>query len=73
MKLKMKLTDKQIDKIVVKELNSCLDILTHDLNRVKETNKGYVFDDDPKKDALQIQGRIKAINTVLDYFSIPKN
>ena len=38
------------------------------LKRVKDTNKGYVFDIDPEDDIKEIKRHIKALKLILEYY-----
>jgi hypothetical protein len=68
MKVTIELEPDQIDTLVKADLRSLLDCLESDLERVKEDQKGYVFESDWQKDAKEIEGHIRAFRKVLRYY-----
>jgi len=49
-------------------LNEDLRSFEESLKRVNDTNRGYMFEIDPKDDAKEIKRHIKALKRVLEYY-----
>ena len=58
----------QADSIVVQSLQTLLECLQSDLNRVKEAERGMIFDLDREKDIKEIKKHIKSFKCVLRYY-----
>lgn len=61
----------QVDSIVRQDLNALLGYLRNDLERVKEHQRGYVFEHDWEMDTKEIKKHIKSFERVLRYYGEP--
>lgn len=71
MKVKIQLSDSQVDKLVNSDLSKTLANLKNDLQKVKSSKKGFVFSRDARVDELMLSKHIKAFETVLKFYSVP--
>ena len=66
----IQLNDDQLDDIIKEEMLITVSYLLKDIEKIKETNKGYVFSKDPKVDLLKINALIDAYALVLDHYGV---
>ena len=59
-----------LDKIFIEKMLTTVSYLLKDIERVKESNKGYVFSKDPKVDLLKINALIDAYALILEYYGV---
>ena len=59
-----------LDEIITQEMLSTVYFLKRDIEKIKETNHGYVFSKDPKVDLLKITALIDAYALVLDHYGV---
>ena len=64
----IEICDEQLDKIIKQEMISSIYFLRKDIERIKQTNKGYVFSKDPKIDLLKINALIDAYLLILEHY-----
>lgn len=69
----IELDEEFVDNIVVKSLTDIRNALRDDLEKVIDTDKGFVFSSDPVDDIHQISSLILSINNVLKYYSVPNH
>ena len=66
----IKLIDDQLDEIIKVELLTTVSYLLKDIEKIKQTNVGYVFSKDPKVDLLKITALIDAYTLVLEHYGV---
>lgn len=66
----IKLIDDQLDEIIKEELLTTVSYLLKDIEKIKQTNVGYVFSKDPKVDLLKITELIDAYTLVLEHYGV---
>ena len=66
----IKLIDDQLDEIIKEELLTTVSYLLKDIEKIKQTNVGYVFSKDPKVDLLKITALIDAYTLVLEHYGV---
>ena len=59
-----------LDEIIKEEMLTSIMYLKRDVERIKETNRGYVFSKDPKVDLLKITALIDAYVLVLEHYGV---
>ena len=64
------ISDEALDEIIKKEMLTTVSYLLKDIEKIKETNKGYVFSKDPKVDLLKINALIDAYALVLEHYGV---
>jgi hypothetical protein len=57
-----------LDEIIKNEMIQAIYFLRKDMEKIKQTNKGFVFTKDPKVDLLRIDNLIDAYLTVLEHY-----
>ena len=66
----IKLDNDQLDEIIKEELLTTVSYLLKDIEKIKQTNVGYVFSKDPKVDLLKITALIDAYTLVLEHYGV---
>ena len=66
----IQLDDDQLDEIIKEELLTTVSYLLKDIEKIKQTNVGYVFSKDPKVDLLKITALIDAYTLVLEHYGV---
>lgn len=66
----IKIDDDQLDEIIKEELLTTVSYLLKDIEKIKQTNVGYVFSKDPKVDLLKITALIDAYTLVLEHYGV---
>ena len=66
----IKLDKDQLDEIIKEELLTTVSYLLKDIEKIKQTNVGYVFSKDPKVDLLKITELIDAYTLVLEHYGV---
>ena len=66
----IKLDKDQLDEIIKEELLTTVSYLLKDIEKIKQTNVGYVFSKDPKVDLLKITALIDAYTLVLEHYGV---
>ena len=66
----IQLNDDQLDEIIKEELLTTVSYLLKDIEKIKQTNVGYVFSKDPKVDLLKITALIDAYTLVLEHYGV---
>ena len=64
----IEINDEQLDKIIKQEMISSIYFLRKDIEKIKQTNVGYVFSKDPKIDLLKINALIDAYLLILEHY-----
>ena len=60
--------DEALDEIIKDEMIQSIYFLRRDMQKVKETNHGYVFSKDPKVDLLKMDALIDAYLLILEHY-----
>ena len=66
----IKIDNDQLDEIIKEELLTTVSYLLKDIEKIKQTNVGYVFSKDPKVDLLKITALIDAYTLVLEHYGV---
>jgi len=66
----IRLDNDQLDEIIKEELLTTVSYLLKDIEKIKQTNVGYVFSKDPKVDLLKITALIDAYTLVLEHYGV---
>ena len=66
----VEIDDEALDKIFIEEMLTTVSYLLKDIERVKESNKGYVYSKDPKVDLLKINALIDAYALILEHYGV---
>ena len=66
----IKIDDEALDEIIKEELLTTVSYLLKDIEKIKQTNVGYVFSKDPKVDLLKITALIDAYTLVLEHYGV---
>ena len=66
----IQINDDQLDEIIKKEMLTAVSYLLQDIEKIKQTNIGYVFNVDPKVDLLKINALIDAYTLVLEHYGV---
>lgn len=66
----IQINDDQLDEIIKKEMLTTVSYLLQDIEKIKQTNIGYVFSKDAKVDMLKITALIDAYKLVLEYYGV---
>ena len=66
----IQLDDDQLDEIIKEELLTTVSYLLKDIEKIKQTNVGYVFSKDAKVDLLKITALIDAYTLVLEHYGV---
>ena len=66
----IQINDEALDNIIKEEMLITVSYLLKDIEKIKETNKGYVFSKDPKVDLLKINALIDAYALVLEHYGV---
>ena len=66
----IQISNDQLDEIIKEELLTTVSYLLKDIEKIKETNKGYVFSVDPKVDLLKINALIDAYALILEHYGV---
>lgn len=66
----IKLDNDQLDEIIKEELLTTVSYLLKDIEKIKQTNVGYVFSKDAKVDLLKITALIDAYTLVLEHYGV---
>ena len=64
----IEINDEALDEIIKQEMIQSIYFLRRDMQKVKETNRGYVFSKDPKVDLLKINALIDAYLLILEHY-----
>ena len=64
----IEICDEQLDEIIKQEMISSIYFLRKDIEKIKQTNVGYVFSKDPKIDLLKINALIDAYLLILEHY-----
>ena len=64
------ISDEALDEIIKEEMLTSIMYLKRDVERIKETNHGYIFSKDPKVDLLKITALIDAYTLVLEHYGV---
>ena len=64
----IEISDETLDEIIKDEMIQSIYFLRRDMQKVKETNHGYVFSKDPKVDLLKIDALIDAYLLILEHY-----
>ena len=66
----IQISDEALDEIIKEKMLTTVSYLLKDIEKIKETNKGYVFSIDPKVDLLKINALIDAYALVLEHYGV---
>lgn len=66
----IQISNEALDDIIKEEMLTTVSYLLKDIEKVKKTNKGYVFSKDPKVDLLKINALIDAYALVLEHYGV---
>ena len=66
----VELDAEQLDKVIVEEMLTSIMYLKRDVEKIKETNHGYIFSKDPKIDLLKITALIDAYVLILEHYGV---
>lgn len=66
----IQINDDQLDEIIKKEMLTAVSYLLQDIEKIKQTNIGYVFSKDAKVDVLKITALIDAYRLVLEHYGV---
>ena len=66
----IQINDDQLDEIIKKEMLTAVSYLLQDIEKIKQTNIGYVFSKDAKVDVLKITALIDAYKLVLEHYGV---
>lgn len=66
----IQINDDQLDEIIKKEMLTTVSYLLQDIEKIKQTNIGYVFSKDAKVDVLKITALIDAYRLVLEHYGV---
>ena len=66
----IRLDDDQLDEIIKEEMLTTVSYLLQDIEKIKQTNVGYIFSKDPKVDLLKITALIDAYVLVLEHYGV---
>ena len=66
----VELDAEQLDKVIVEEMLTSIMYLKRDVEKIKETNHGYIFSKDPKVDLLKITALIDAYVLILEHYGV---
>lgn len=66
----IQINDEALDEIIKEEMLTSIMYLKRDVERIKKTNRGYVFSKDPKVDLLKITALIDAYVLVLEHYGV---
>ena len=66
----IQINDEALDEIIKEEMLTSIMYLKRDIERIKETNKGYIFSKDPKVDLLKITALIDAYVLILEHYGV---
>lgn len=66
----IQINDDQLDEIIKKEMLTTVSYLLQDIEKIKQTNIGYVFSKDAKVDLLKITELIDAYKLVLEHYGV---
>lgn len=66
----IQISDEALDEIIKEEMLTTVSYLLKDIEKIKETNKGYVFSKDPKVDLLKINALIDAYALILEHYGV---
>ena len=66
----IQISNEALDDIIKEEMLTTVSYLLKDIEKIKETNKGYVFSKDPKVDLLKINALIDAYALVLEHYGV---
>ena len=66
----IQINDDQLDEIIKKEMLTTVSYLLQDIEKIKQTNIGYVFSKDAKVDVLKITALIDAYKLVLEHYGV---
>ena len=64
----IEISSEALDEIIKDEMIQSVYFLRRDMQKVKETNHGYVFSKDPKVDLLKIDALIDAYLLILEHY-----
>ena len=66
----IQISDEALDEIIKEKMLITVSYLLKDIEKIKETNKGYIFSKDPKVDLLKINALIDAYALVLEHYGV---
>lgn len=66
----IQINNEALDDIIKEEMLTTVSYLLKDIEKIKKTNKGYVFSKDPKVDLLKINALIDAYALVLEHYGV---
>ena len=66
----IQISNEALDDIIKEEMLTTVSYLLKDIEKIKKTNKGYVFSKDPKVDLLKINALIDAYALVLEHYGV---
>lgn len=66
----IQINDDQLDEIIKKEMLTAVSYLLQDIEKIKQTNIGYVFSKDAKVDVLKITALIDAYVLILEHYGV---
>lgn len=66
----IQISDEALDEIIKEEMLTSIMYLKRDVERIKETNRGYIFSKDPKVDLLKITALIDAYVLILEHYGV---
>ena len=66
----IQISNEALDDIIKEEMLTTVSYLLKDIEKIKETNKGYVYSKDPKVDLLKINALIDAYALVLEHYGV---
>ena len=66
----IQISNEALDNIIKEEMLTTVSYLLQDIEKIKKTNKGYVFSKDPKVDLLKINALIDAYALVLEHYGV---
>ena len=66
----IQISNEALDEIIKEEMLTTVSYLLKDIEKIKETNKGYVFSVDPKVDLLKINALIDAYALILEHYGV---
>lgn len=66
----IQISDEALDEIIKKEMLTTVSYLLQDIEKIKQTNIGYVFSKDAKVDMLKITALIDAYKLVLEHYGV---
>ena len=66
----IQISNEALDDIIKEEMLTTVSYLLKDIEKIKETNKGYVFSVNPKIDLLKINALIDAYALILEHYGV---